>query len=88
MFPLSRVGDLIDHGGSIITGSPDVLIDGIPAALAGISSAVCPLHPSAQVLVSGSATVFINDVPAAMAGGKTSCGSVVTSGSPDVLIGS
>ncbi|MFT4066120.1 PAAR domain-containing protein [Paraburkholderia sp.] len=88
MFPAARKGDATGHGGAIVTGSPSVTINGIPAALAGISSASCPLHPSMQVVVAGSASVFINNVPAALVGGDTSCGASITAGSPDVLIGS
>jgi uncharacterized Zn-binding protein involved in type VI secretion len=88
MFSMSRVGDLICHGGMIVTGSPDVLIDGVPVALVGLSAAVCSKHPSAQAVISGSAGVFVNGVPAAMVAAATSCGSVITSGVSDVLIGS
>ncbi|SMG54189.1 PAAR domain-containing protein [Paraburkholderia susongensis] len=88
MFPAARKGDATGHGGAIVTGSPSVLINEIPAALVGLSSATCPLHPSAQAVVVGSATVFINDLPAALVSGMTSCGAPISAGSPDVLIGS
>jgi uncharacterized Zn-binding protein involved in type VI secretion len=88
MFSAARKGDAIGHGGAIVSGSPSVTINGIPAALTGISSASCTLHPSAQAVVAGSASVFINNVPAALVGATTSCGAPITTGSPDVLIGS
>jgi uncharacterized Zn-binding protein involved in type VI secretion len=88
MFPAARLGDVIGHGGAIVTGSPSVNINGIPAAAVGLSASVCALHPSAQAVVLGSSSVFINDVPATFVAGVTSCGAPIASGSPDVLIGS
>jgi uncharacterized Zn-binding protein involved in type VI secretion len=87
MHAVVRKGDPIGDGGSVAGGSPSVFINGIPAALVGMSSAVCAQHPSAQCVVAGSGSVFINDVPAAIVGGSVSCGSTLPVGSPDVLIG-
>ena len=88
MLPAARKGDAIGHGGSIASGSPTVSINQLPAALVGMSSAVCALHPGSQAVVAGSGTVFINNVPAAMVGGSVSCGASCSAGSPDVRIGS
>ncbi|NML34752.1 PAAR domain-containing protein [Paraburkholderia antibiotica] len=88
MFPAARAGDAIGHGGAIVTGSPSVFINGLPAALVGMSCAVCGLHPAAQAVVLGSGTVTINGLPAAFVGGVVSCGSPIATGSPDVTIGS
>jgi len=88
MFPAARKGDATEHGGAIVTGSPSVTINGVPAALTAISSATCALHPSVQAVVAGSKSVFINNVPAAFIGCTISCGASITAGSPDVLIGS
>ncbi|APA90020.1 PAAR domain-containing protein (plasmid) [Paraburkholderia sprentiae WSM5005] len=87
MYAVVRKGDPIGDGGSVVGGSPSVFVNGIPAGLVGISSVVCSLHPSAQSLVAGSGSVFINGVPAAIVGGCVSCGSALSVGSPDVLIG-
>ncbi|MGF6292245.1 putative Zn-binding protein involved in type VI secretion [Paraburkholderia youngii] len=88
MFPAARKGDAIGHGGSIAGGSPTVFINQMPAALVGMSSAVCTLHPGSQAVVAGSGTVLINNLPAALVGGKVSCGAPCSAGSPDVRIGS
>ncbi|MCC8395690.1 PAAR domain-containing protein [Paraburkholderia sp. MMS20-SJTR3] len=88
MFPAARKGDAIKHGGAVVTGSPSVFINGLPAALVGLSCAVCGLHPSAQAVVLGSSSVTINSLPAAFAGCLASCGSPIATGSMDVLIGS
>ncbi|PXW24943.1 PAAR domain-containing protein [Paraburkholderia caballeronis] len=87
MFPAARLGDPIGHGGVVVSGSCDVLINGIPAAMVGASVAVCALHPSAQAVVLGSGTVFINNLPATFLGGITSCGAPIACGSPDVFVG-
>ncbi|QBM16084.1 hypothetical protein MARI_01640 [Marinobacter sp. JH2] len=88
------LGDLgSDHQGfpptPVIAGSPDVLIDGKPAArvgdpLAPHSKPKHPPHPRA--IAAGSATVLINGIPAAVTGGAISCGGV-TIGSGSVVIG-
>lgn len=88
------LGDLgADHAGfpptPVISGSPDVLIDGKPVArvgdpLAPHSKPKHPPHP--RTIVAGSATVLINGMPAAVTGGAISCGGV-TIGSGSVVIG-
>lgn len=87
MPPGARAGDPMAHGGSITNGSPNVLTNGIPAAIAGVSQAPCSIHPGSQVVTKGSGTVFINNQPAARAGDVLSCGAAVSAGSPDVIIG-
>lgn len=82
-----------DHDGyhptKVTAGSPDVFIDGLPAARVGD-----PLEPHDKPssskhdrsIATGSSTVFINGKPAALTGGKISCGGV-TIGSGSVNIG-
>ncbi|OSM50620.1 3-deoxy-manno-octulosonate-8-phosphatase, partial [Aeromonas salmonicida subsp. salmonicida] len=81
----AKVGDIgTDHDGfhptAIIAGSPDVFIDGIPAARVGDPLAPHdkpnnPPHP--RSIASGSSTVFINGMPAALTGGAVDCGGVI-----------
>ncbi len=88
------LGDLgSDHEGfpptPVIAGSPDVLIDGKPAARVGDplvphSKPKHPPHP--RTITGGSSTVMINGKPAAVTGGAISCGGV-TIGSGSVVIG-
>ncbi|WP_375192370.1 type VI secretion system PAAR protein [Marinobacter sp.] len=88
------LGDLgSDHEGfpptPVIAGSPDVLIDGKPAARVGdpLAPHSKPKHsPHPRTITGGSATVMINGKPAAVTGGAISCGGV-TIGSGSVLIG-
>lgn len=90
----AKVGDIgTDHDGFhptvIIAGSPDVFIDGIPAARVGDPLAPHdkpnnPPHP--RSIASGSSTVLINGKPAALTGGAVDCGGVII-GSGTVVIG-
>ncbi|MBO6850380.1 MAG: type VI secretion system PAAR protein [Marinobacter sp.] len=88
------LGDLgSDHEGfpptPVIAGSPDVLIDGKPAARVGdpLAPHSKPKHPPHPRTISGgSSTVMINGKPAAVTGGAISCGGV-TIGSGSVVIG-
>jgi uncharacterized Zn-binding protein involved in type VI secretion len=79
----SRIGDVA--GGTIVTGSPNVNINGIPAVRIGdvVSSHGDGEHNS-SVMVSGSPTVFINGIPLVKAGDVSSCGHAI-SGSSDTF---
>lgn len=89
-----KVSDIgTDHDGfhptKVTAGSPDVFIDGLPAARVGD-----PLEPHDKpnhskhdrAIATGSSTVFINGRPAALTGGKIDCGGV-TIGNGTVNIG-
>ena len=69
--PASAVGDLAAHGGTIVTGSSNVLIGGRPAARVG-DTVLCPFH-GPGVISLGSFTVLINGMPAARLGDITGC---------------
>ncbi|WMD20252.1 PAAR domain-containing protein [Achromobacter seleniivolatilans] len=87
IFPAVRMGDKIAHGGSILTGSPDVFINDLPAAFKGASAVCCGLHISAQVVAVGAPLVYINGLNAAHMACCSSCGSPAATASPDVFIG-
>ncbi|MER6202551.1 PAAR domain-containing protein [Streptomyces sp. NPDC001586] len=99
----ARTGDPTNHGGRIATPPPGaaasvatVLIGGQPAAVVG-SLHVCVVPPHAALgpgnvimpnpagLATG--TVLIGGLPAARARDQTSCGAMILTGSPTVLIG-
>lgn len=92
--PAARITDLhicpesdgpVPHvGGAIITGSPNVLIGGMPAAR--VTDTVTCVGPPATI-IRGSSGVFINGLPAARMGDQTSHGGVIVGGMPTVLIG-
>ncbi|KLG05272.1 PAAR motif protein [Enterobacter cloacae subsp. cloacae] len=83
----ARVGDVTAHGGALCSGSGDVCINGIPAAMVGVSIAPCALLHGAAPVATGSTSVYINGLPAARLGDLTGCGAAVVTGSGDVYIG-
>jgi uncharacterized Zn-binding protein involved in type VI secretion len=86
------VGDISNHGGTIVgPGVPTVLIAGKPAAVVG-DQHVCVLPPSGhQPTVSpfpmGSATVLIGGRPALRTTDACICGAMAAVGQPTVQIG-
>lgn len=77
----------------VISGSPDVTINGLPAARVGDSLAphACSCGEGhgthSRTIAAGSSSVLINGKPAARTGDGISCGGVIISGSGDVIIG-
>lgn len=92
MPPAARVTDLSTHGGTIVgPGIPNVLVAGMPAAVA-TDTHVCaippPAHaPTASPFPMGSTTVFIGGMPALRVGDTCLCGAGAAVGEPTVLIG-
>ena len=88
----ARLFDLTAHPGIILGPCvPTVLIEGLPAAVAGLTQHVClfaglPLHPT-NPIVKGSATVRIGGMPAARIGDSTGCGAVILGGALRTRIG-
>jgi uncharacterized Zn-binding protein involved in type VI secretion len=80
------VTGVVPHvGGPIIApGSPNVLINGLPAARV-TDTAICT-GPT-DVIVQGSPTVLINGLQAARIGDMTVHGGVIVTGEPTVIIG-
>ncbi|VEI65395.1 RHS repeat-associated core domain-containing protein [Serratia rubidaea] len=73
--------------GKIVTGSPDVRINGKPAAIATVSQVACDQDGPSMQMAQGSDKVYINGQPAARVGDKTNCDAKVMEGSPNVRIG-
>lgn len=90
----AKVGNIgTDHDGfpptKITAGSPDVFIDGVPAARVGDplephDKPNNPPHP--RKIASGSTTVLVNGKPLAITGGEIDCGGVII-GSGTVFVG-
>ena len=87
-----KVGDLTNHGGTIIgPGVATVLIEGMPAAVMQ-DMHVCvippPAHaPTASPFPLGSTTVMIGKKPALRVGDACLCGAAALVGAPTVMIG-
>lgn len=96
MPPVSKLGDMVIHAGhtpaTIMTGSPNVLINNIPASTVGSMVSVhCllsypfPCHPS--TIANGSGTVLVNGKPLTRLGDSAGCGGIVIQGSANVIAG-
>ncbi len=71
--------------GAIISGSPNVFINGKPAAMTVGSVAACAKDVPVQTVATGCATVMINGFPAARNSDSITCGAKISDGSPDVF---
>jgi RHS repeat-associated protein len=72
--------------GMIAVGSPDVFVNGRPAAMANLSVAMCAKEYGApQPVAQGAATVFINGMPAARRNDRLVCSAQIAEGSPNVF---
>lgn len=80
---IARVGDTISHGGSITSGSGNVLTNGRGTARIG-DSVVCSIH-GAQAIASGSGTDLANGRGVARIGDSITCGATITSASGNAL---
>ena len=82
---------LIDRAdtGTILSGSPNVFIDGYPAARRGDPIAPHGYSPSphdSAVIATGSPNVFVNGIPLARLGDPATCGDVINPCSNDVFV--
>ena len=73
--------------GDIVTGSPNVHVNGQNAARTLADVAVCDEHNAPQKIATGSTSVFINGMPAARLGDLTICDARISSASQNVFIG-
>lgn len=69
------VGDKLDHGGSVISGTSQTDINGKAVARMG-DRAVCAKH-GPTIIVSGDATVMIDGQAVARQGDRTACGATL-----------
>lgn len=73
------LGDSTDHGGVVISGSPQHTVDGKPIARMGDKVACPQLYPNksphgVNPIVEGDPKYLIDGVPIALHGHKTACG--------------
>lgn len=76
--PFIVVGDRINHGGSVVSGSGQTDIGGKAVARVG-DRVVCSKHGQTTI-VSGDASVIIDGNPVARDGDKTACGATLIAG--------
>ena len=84
MAKVIRVGDPGSHGGSVTTGSPDVIANGKAVARVGDTYA-CPIHGS-NPIATGSGDTFANGKAVARVGDTTACGASLQAGSPNTEV--
>lgn len=77
--PFIVLGDKIDHGGAVVSGSPATDIQG--AAVARIGDKVACSQHGPTVIASGDPTLIIDGQPVARHGDKTACGATLIAGS-------
>jgi len=75
---IARLGDTGSHGGSILSASPKIKVDGIFVARHG-DSYFCNIH-GMQTLISGAKTKA-DGISIVRVGDSASCGSVIINGS-------
>ena len=80
---VARIGDPCSHGGSISTGSDDVLCNGLGVARVG-DTYECPIH-GPNSISTGSEDVLANGRQVARVGDETECGAIIEEGSPDTF---
>lgn len=79
-------------GYTIAQGSPDVFINGLPAARVGDPSTTHlkpggkSCVPHVATIASGSPNVFVNGIPLARVGDPLSACTTIAAGSPDVVV--
>lgn len=75
--PFICVGDRIDHGGAVVSGSPFTDVDGKPVSRIN-DRVVCERH-GPTTIVTGDSTMIIDGQPVARDGDKTACGATLIS---------
>jgi uncharacterized Zn-binding protein involved in type VI secretion len=84
---ISRLGDKSDHGGTIITASSDMFVDGIAVARKGDQhSCPIPYHGVTQI-TEASNTNFNDGKGIARIGDKVGCGATIIQGSSNSFSG-
>jgi uncharacterized Zn-binding protein involved in type VI secretion len=74
--------------GAITIGSPNVITNSLPQAMAVIAMGPCAQEGGPPVPeATGAATVLVNGMPAGRVGEKMACSAIILSGSPNVVIG-
>ncbi|NRB57933.1 MAG: PAAR domain-containing protein, partial [Salinicola sp.] len=85
---IGSLSGFTNESGMISSASPNVRINGVPAARAHADYVDCSKHDHGRkVIAEGSVGVRINGYPAARVGDRTACDGKISSGSSNVRIG-
>ena len=85
MKSIIRLGDVSDHGGTVITAIPNTNLNGKPMAGKG-SMVFCPLCKGEFPIIEGSDTYRVNGIPVALDGMKTACGASLIASASHVSV--
>ncbi|GAB3052558.1 PAAR domain-containing protein [Stenotrophomonas tumulicola] len=83
--PFIVVGDALDHGGTVVSGSGDTDVSGKPVARVG-DKVACQRHGNTTI-ISGDDSAIIDGRPVARHGDKTACGGTLISSQGTTGIG-
>lgn len=75
---LIRLGDMTTHGGKVLNGFSDYVIEGIPVAGVGHLTS-CPLCKGVFPIIQGDSGLTVNGVPVSLHGHSTACGAKLIS---------
>ncbi|RPE75863.1 PAAR domain-containing protein [Vulcaniibacterium tengchongense] len=84
--PFIVVGDKTDHGGTVLTGSPETDLYSKPVARVG-DPVQCPKCQGTFPIASGDASLIIDGRPVARHGDKTACGATLIAGQSQAFVG-
>ncbi len=79
------LGDSIDHGGAVVSGSVATDVQGRPVARVG-DRVICSKH-GPTTIVAGDPTLVVDGRPVARHGDRTACGASLVSTRIDVTTG-
>lgn len=86
MKPVARLGDPSDHGGTLISASPNVFANNIPVVRHSDEHS-CPIKGHGVTPMNSDCNVFANSLPLVRVGLDLSdCGATPSEGSPNVFI--
>ena len=85
MTNVARLTDTISHGGEIITGSPNTILNNLQVARIG-DLVDCAIH-GINAIITGSSTVIVNGVGVARLFDRTECGAEIVTASPNEIAG-
>lgn len=92
---VARIGDTIDHGGRVVSGSASAFAEGMPVARLG-DLVLCEQHGLKKIIQTDYANVMVEGKPVAHIGATCECGAkiitgaatcIVDAGSPGDIIG-
>lgn len=83
-YPVARLGDTSDHGGTIVSASPDTFANGIAIARSGDMHS-CPIAGHGVTAITSSSTTLVNQKGVVRATvDQAGCGAKIVTGSPTV----